>query len=344
MRSGVPSHKWTWSALSAALAVTLSACAPAVKTPEPVVKNAAEAVISQESYSEIAQATIDAIAASDEAGTADALAVRMMDPALEQRKAQLALKSVLKDKYTLDPINISPSAEAVSSGSGFPRVMVSLAPPMEDQNVGTLSAWTQPSVRENYRLWGQIKLFAGADAPALLSMLNDSETALKDVTTYVTDPTGVTAAYAQYLTNRELGDVPFVADDELFQGIGEKIDSLKKSTADKADVTSSISAGEDAPLIVSTNNDGAVVFGQLRYTIKVERTDDKAQINFRGETGAMYSKDGDDPTVEVDAPVSLTYSVIVAFYVPASANGSEVSVLGASDDVLLSVTKEESEG
>lgn len=340
------SVKKNFRALSAVIVAMGMACGISgckkTEVLQPVTTNAEEAIVTPEQYERIAQTTIDELEAADGALDASQLAQRLMDPILAQRTAQYKLKS-LKDDVEIGSIVIDPKATPLSSGTEFPRGLLSYSPPVEGQNQRTLTAWQQDSARSNYKLWGQVVLFPSADLPKITSALSSSQGySQKDSGSYLADPSGVTAAYAQYLQTQELGEVKFKEGDELFSGLKSQLDSLKETIGDFGEVSLSVADSGVAPIVVNTSDGGAVVFGEIKYhtTYKTKNANRPIVLKETAEA-LMHSGDKEKTSVEIaeNSPLTASYSVVVAFYVPPTA-GENVQVIGASSNVLYSATVE----
>ncbi len=340
------SVKKNFRALSAVIVMLGMACGLSgckkTEVLQPVVTNAEEAIVTPEQYERIAQATIADIRAADESLDASRLSKRLMDPILTQRTAQYKLKG-LKDDTQIPPIVIDPKATPLSTGTGFPRGLLSYSPPVDGQNQRTLTAWQQDSARSNYKLWGQISLFPSADLPELTSAISTAQGySKKDSGSYLTDPVGVTAAYAQYLQTQELGAVKFKEGDELFRGLKSQMDSLKETIGDFGEVSLSVADSGAAPIVVSTSDAGVVVFGEIKYHTTYKTKNADRPIVLKGTAEALiHSGDKEKPNIEIgeNSPFTASYSVVVAFYVPPT-TGENVQLIGASSNILYSAAVE----
>ncbi|MCI6574513.1 MAG: hypothetical protein PT944_06195 [Actinomycetaceae bacterium] len=323
----------------ALLAVCLTACQQQ-EVPQPHVTNTAEEVVTQNQYATIAQQTEQALADADKKGDANALTARIGQPARAQRTAQYKLRS-LKSDTKISTFAIDAQAAAVSSGAAYPRSLVAFGAPTDGQNQRTLTAWQQENARANYQLWGQVSLFPTVELPTLASTLDDAAGYPKlNAGNYLTDPATVTAAYAAYNASQKVSGVPFQKDDPVFTQLKGQLDALRQNVGNFGTISMSFADSGTAPVVVSTDDRGLVVIGEMKYSTKYESKSRVQPITFKGTPESLMlsgSKDNPDVEVTVDKPLTSEFSLLVAFYIPAKNAGETVQVIGASSNVLESV-------
>ncbi|MDD7464723.1 MAG: hypothetical protein PUK59_00530 [Actinomycetaceae bacterium] len=329
-----------WAALAIGLlTVSLTACQQQ-EVPQPRVTSAAEEVVGQDRYAVIAEQTVEALAAADKAGKADKLTARVGQPLRSQRTAQYKLRS-LKDDAKLPVIAIDPQATPVSSGAAYPRSLVVFGEPTDGQNQRTLTAWQQKNARSNYQLWGQVSLFPTANLPTLTSTLDNLPGYPKlNAQAYLADPAKVVAAYAAYNSTQKLAAVPFDKDDPVFTQLKEQLDALRENVGDFGEISMSFADSGAPAVVVSTDDQGVVVIGEMKYSTKYESKSRVQPIIFKGTPESLMlsgSKDDPDAEVAVDEPLTSQTSILVAFYIPSKEAGGTVHVIGASSNVLESV-------
>ena len=345
----------TVSTIGATLLVfSLAACKEEV-VPQPVVTNTAEAAISADKYTQIAKTTQDALANADTALSTDSVAPRAQNPFLAQRAAQYKLKG-LKEDFSIPMIVIDAEAEPVESGADFPRSLFSYSAPVSGQNQRTLTAWQQSSARSNYKLWGQVALFAQSDLPALISTANDA-TAIPagQPEKYLADPAAVLAAYAEYVNTGAADAVPFQAGDSVATQLQQNKDKLNEEAGEFGTITLSSAADQTGIVGVSTADGGVVIMGNLLFDIKYEANNEDRPLILKDEVALMASGDKEKDTAQIvkDKPLTAHYATTLAFYIPPKAAGDTkaetdaaaesaqdaaptVRLIGASTPVLLS--------
>ena len=331
------------SVVICALVGCLSACQSA-PVPQPKSVQAREHIVSDRAYEEIAHSTLDALEAADKDAKADSLTARVGEPARGQRAAQYQLQG-LRDGFQPPAYTIgvdAKDAKPVSSGTAFPRSLLSYSAPVEGQNQRTLTAWQQADARSNYKLWGQVVLFPQEDLPELVSTLSDEEGFVQaDAGKYVADPSQVAQGYAAYLNERKVGEIKFKEGDAFYKKITEHIDALKQTVGDHGSVALKAAPSDMKPVLVATKDQGIVLMQELVYDIVYTSTDEDQLLTLKDSNEAlMYSKDKAKSSVDIakDQPFTAHYSILLAFHVPAKGGADTVNLIGASTNVLLSAS------
>ncbi|WP_311777395.1 hypothetical protein [Trueperella abortisuis] len=321
-----------------AVLTLLGGCTSEAAIPSPTSGNAAQVLVPDARYAQIAAVAEEGVAAADASLNADDLGSRVGGPAKTYRTAQLKLESLLGDSYSLDPLLVDANATPVSSGTAFPRTMMTVVPPRDGKNLTSLSVWSQDSARGNYYLWGDVSLFPGVDAPTIVSQLNDVVGFPNvDAADYAVDPNEVLAAYVAYNGTRTQQSIAFEAEDPLFRQIANQQDTFVQSLGDLGTAATDFSVGEAGLRGVSTDNGGLVIVGEMRYSIRITKTADGAKLRIGGQIGALHSGSGDNATLEIDYQGVANYSTTVAFYVPPAGADGTVRVIGSAEPTLISV-------
>lgn len=334
------------AATTVAIVLSLAACAEEEGVPQPRSGNDATEILSQERYAAFSEATKAKLAEADEARDAELLTYRIAPgPLKEQRTAHYKLREAVGDSYTLDPIVIDPAAVPVSSGSAFPRTFMTFTGPRDGENLSTLTVWTQKTPRQNYQLWAETEIFPGVSVPAIVSQMDDVPGYPEvDPSEYAADPNAVLEAYVAYNESQEQGEIVFEADDPLYTEIADQQETLSNSIGDLGTAETTFATSDHEFHAVSTTDGGLILVGDMRYTIKLTRTNDDATLRISGDIGAMFTGgDDDDNIVEVDDPVHAVYSTTVAFYIPPAGGAEAVKVIASTAPTLLSVAKVEPE-
>lgn len=331
-------RKFAGLVLSAALALTLSACASEEAVPQPTSGDNAHVIVTDEKYAQIATETEAGIAAANESLSASDLTGRVNGPARAYRTAQLQLESLLGDAYDLDPILVTTEGTPVVSGTAYPRTMMTTVPPRDGKNLATLSVWSQNGPRGNYHLWADVELFGTGNLPEIVSQLSDAPGFPEvDAADYAVDPTQVLAQYARYNGTREQQSIQFSPDDPLYTQIAEQQDAFVQSLGDLGTAATDFAVGEGGLRGVATASGGLVVVGEMTYQVRITKTNDEATLRIGGQIGAMYEEGDDSAMLEIDQQGIANYATTVAFYVPAAGAGSVVEVIGSSQPTLISV-------
>lgn len=328
------------SAVAAALATTiLAACSAEAEVPQPQAGTQAEYSMSQDKYAEITQMVEESVTAAGEAKDATLLSDRVGEPLRSQLTAQYKLASVAPS-FTPADVTVSPDATPLLSGSAFPRTLMAIDFAATTSSVGTLQVWNQSNARDNYQLRAAVEVFPSPPAIDLTSTLNNEPGfAGLAADSFAVDPSAVVTDYATYLTDREMTGIQFNESDPLATQVAEQVDSLNESLGDIGEVEATFSAADSGTYGVSTTDGGAVLVGEIRYDMTITGNPDEGTARLGSFIGALYEGEADG-VVEIDKPVTASYSTSVAFYIPSAQGEAQVHVLGASRPTLLSVTKE----
>ncbi|QTG75959.1 hypothetical protein [Trueperella pecoris] len=322
----------------AAIALLTSACASEGTLPRPASGTNPQVILTQEKFAEIAAAAEKDIAAANSSLDAAALGNRVGGPVRAYRTSQLKLESLLGESYNLDPLIVDGQATPVSSGTAFPRTLMTVVPPREGKNLTTLSVWSQDQARSNYQLWADVALFPGVEVPAIVSSLNNSEGFPKvDPAAYAVNPEEVLANYVAYNGTRQPQKIRFQENDPLFRQIADQQDAFVRSLGNLGTATTDFAAGEAGLRGVSTENGGLVIVGEMRYTVRITKTAAGAKLRIGGQIGALHKDSGENPVLEIDKQGVANYSTTVVFYIPGAGSDATVRVIGSSEPTLISV-------
>ncbi|XCB30669.1 hypothetical protein RQN30_04625 [Arcanobacterium hippocoleae] len=186
----------------------------------------------------------------------------------------------------------------ISAGTEFPRVAASVNQPTEKQNFQTMSIWVQESARAAYTLWGQTYLFPDLKIPKLKSNLTDVKT-IRKAEKYLTDPAQLLNSYTAYLNSGEQKEPKFNESDPIFTQIKEQREQLKNALGQLAAVQTGAAVGDKGFQLVPAEGGGAILTGEIKYNVVVERSDENATLRLKGEIGALASGSADQPQVDV---------------------------------------------
>ncbi|VEI13775.1 hypothetical protein [Trueperella bialowiezensis] len=326
------------TATLAGAALLLAGCSSGDSVPSATSGNAAHEVIDAEKYTQIATEAKESIDAANASLDPESLTNRIGGPARTYRGAQLKLESLLGDSYSLDPMPVEVEAEPISSGSAFPRTMITAVAPRDGRNLSTLSVWSQNDPRSNYQLWADVELFPGVKVPDLVNQLNDKpgfpEVEAGD---YAVDPSKVLEQYALYNGTRQQQQIVFTEGDPLFHQIAAQQDTFVQSLGDLGTAATNFAVGESGVRGVSTENGGLVIVGEMTYDVVITKTAEGATLRIGGEIGALHANSGENAMLEISHEGRARYATTVAFYVPPAGQDAVVSVIGASKPTLISV-------
>ncbi|MGV9196176.1 hypothetical protein ACTOVL_03065 [Arcanobacterium canis] len=322
MRKAVP-------AVGIAFIMALGACSTTStqSVPQPKSVNSAVPLMESKKFAQIVSDTAKALAQADKDTNGAKLPERIGNPLRAQRSGEYRLKKGMGEKFTLDPIVLDPKSIPVYSGRLFPRSVMTITAPTDQENLYTLSVWGASSPREELALVADVELFPGVDISALVSADSTKDGYLGKDAKLSTAPLDVVSAYAKYLQDRKAGDIQFVADDQLYVKTEEQTKALSNSIKGLGKVSTKYIAGQTPVQVVSTEDGGALIVGEIRYTTTLEKTKSEATLTVGGELAGWINQDPKKPSYEIEKSLATTYSSQVAFYLPAQ---GKIQVIGAS--------------
>ncbi|MDP9800495.1 hypothetical protein J2S49_000571 [Arcanobacterium wilhelmae] len=320
-------------ALGVAFVMALGACSGTStgSLPQPKPVNSAAPLMETKAFADTVSATAKELANADKAGSmADATAIA--NPLRAQRVGEYRLKKGMGDKYTLDPIVLDPKSVPVYSGRLFPRSIMQITAPTDQEKLFTLSVWSAPSAREPITLVADVELFPGVNIGALVSADSTKDGYLGKDSTLAYKPADVVAAYAKYLQDRKAGNIAFAADDQLYLKTDEQLKALSNSIKDLGKASATYAPGDSPVQVVSMEDGGALVVGEIRNTTTLEKTKVDATFTVGGELAGWVNQDPAKPSFEIGKSMATTYSSQVAFYLPPK---GKVQVIGASAPSII---------
>ena len=216
----------------AALGLTLGLGACEGRIPEP---QAAPADVDQipdlteEQESKIRASILETLDQATQNMSGDGLSARVTGPMLDVRNSAI---TVGKATGGLDKTNTIPSdmmQTVIPVDSGWPRTVYTITTTTEDQQSQRLLVFTQDSPRQNYKLWGVARLFAGAQLPRFTVPEIGTQMGLPNDTGLVATPQEAVERYADVLqngANSEFADQ--FADDSLRQTIASVAQTVQE--------------------------------------------------------------------------------------------------------------------
>lgn len=316
----------TAAALGVAVVLTaLGACAPEIPTPEPPAAPAAPGpVLDEEQEAKILDAIGTTLAKTQEARSAKGLGERLTGPARAIRESELKVADRIdSDEYlTALPTEVVSTTSPVESQ--WPRTVVAISEQPELQTERLL-VLEQADARSNYQLWGWVRLFPKVVLPAFASLEVGSQSVAPDAEGLLVTPQTAVDQYADVLTKKAKSKhADAFADDPFREQIAE-ISKLQNKALKAADgkQTMTFTPVPGAIEAVGTADGGAVVVGELK--VLELRTAEKGAVL---SPGTAIEKALLPKKTKVKNEMTISYTTVVALYVPPAAGGGQVSVLG----------------
>ena len=312
----------------AALGLTLGLGACEGRIPEP---QAAPADVDQipdlteEQESKIRASILETLDQASQNMSGDGLSARVTGPMLDVRNSAI---TVGKATGGLDKTNTIPSdmmQTVIPIDSGWPRTVYTITTTTEDQQSQRLLVFTQDSPRQNYKLWGVARLFAGAQLPRFTVPEIGTQMGLLNDTGLVATPQEAVERYANVLqngANSEFADQ--FADDSLRQTIASVSQTVQEGMErNNGTQTQTFTVVPDAIKIMRSSDGGDLVVAQINSEWTRAAGDGRESLPASDEEQALFGDGTATSTMKV------TYVNIVALYVPPEDSGEQITAVGA---------------
>ncbi|MGO1315584.1 MAG: hypothetical protein ACTMIR_00895 [Cellulomonadaceae bacterium] len=314
-------------------ALLLAGCADPVPTPDPApAPVVAPPVLDTDQETRV----LDAVGQALEAGLTDATAMdeRVVGPARTIRASQLAVAAATgaapEDAVTALPTELETSM--VTTSTQWPRSVfaVSVQPDLQTQR---LFALRQDSARDNYQLWGWVRLFPELELPAFTSPDAGSIEVAADDAELALTPVDAIGHYADALSN---GAESAYANDFPTDPFRERIAKISADLNEalapaEGRQTMTFSPVPDSLMTMATGDGGAIVIGEM--TAVEDRTaEEGATISPATETERALLGES-----AVTNAMTIGYSTVVAIYLPPVGSDEQPRALGV-EHVATSVS------
>ncbi|NMR19965.1 hypothetical protein [Cellulomonas fimi] len=326
------------AAWAAVAALVLSACAPTLPEPQPAdVPAVPPPAVTPAQAERVLDAVGATLTTADAALSTDGLDARLSGPALASRTAEYAVTSATAGAKGLTPVPTSAQTLVVPNTQEWPRVQLVVTEQPDDLSSPRLLVLQQASPRSQYMLWGWARLLPGVQMPATATADVGSTPLPPDAAGLVVAPADVASQYADLLTNGDASAFAsvFAGPDSFRQGLLTGREPLAQVAAQASGTFSEIStAVPDQTFALSTADGGAIVVAAMTTTSSL--TFSGATLPLPPELAAV-SGGALAPGSELRSSLGVTYSDVVAFYVPPAGVQAPVEVLGA-EHIRTSVT------
>ncbi len=277
----------------AALGLTLGLGACEGRIPEP---QAAPADVDQipdlteEQESKIRASILETLDQATQNMSGDGLSARVTGPMLDVRNSAI---TVGKATGGLDKTNTIPSdmmQTVIPVDSGWPRTVYTITTTTEDQQSQRLLVFTQDSPRQNYKLWGVARLFAGAQLPRFTVPEIGTQMGLPNDSGLVATPQEAVERYADVLqngANSEFADQ--FADDSLRQTIASVAQTVQEGMErNNGTQTQTFTVVPDAIKIMRSSDGGDLVVAQINSEWTRAAGDGRESLPASDEEQALF--------------------------------------------------------
>ena len=280
--------------------------------------------------SRIAEVVGDADAARD----GDLLATRMDGAALELRLANYAIRGADAGIAALPAIPAGPVQLVLPQQTDtWPRTVLAIIQDEGETAIAPVALFLeQPTARENYKISYAITLEPAAALPEVAPADIGAARLAADSPLLRTTPKDLALAYADILEKDV--ESPFYLDfetdgDSLRESVGLAAkQAIIASLPSTAAVTFGHAIGEADPIVLATNDAGALIAVHLYETTSVRPTEAGAAVN---PTGSVKALSG----VAVSTKgVIATYGDQLLFYVPPAGGDGKIVLLGYSQGLV----------
>ncbi|RYV50673.1 hypothetical protein EUA98_12555 [Pengzhenrongella frigida] len=277
------------------------------------------------------------LAAADAALSAADLATRVSGPALASRTAEYAVSTTTAGAKGLTALEMNAQTLVLPSTEVWPRTQLVVTEQPDDLSSPRLLVLQQTDPRSQYTLWGWVRLLPGVKMPATAAPTIGSAPLAADADGLLAAPNDVVAHYADVLLNGDAS--PFVAEfaapDPYRQGITSGREPFAQiASQTKGTFTETYTPDADQTFALATADGGAIVVAAMSTASSLSFSG--ASLPLPAEFAAL-SGGALAPGAALRSNLEVTYSDVIAFYVPPAGATTPVQVLGA-EHIRTSVT------
>lgn len=321
-----------------AAALVLTSCAPALPAPAPgTVPAVPPPVLTQDQADRVLGEIGTSLATADEALSVPDLAARLSGPALASRAAEYAVSATTAGAKGLTALEMNAQTIVLPSTEGWPRTEFVVTEQPDDLSSPRLLVLQQATPRGQYTLWGWVRLLPGIKMPATAAPTVGSQPLAADATGLVATPNDVVAHYADVLLNGDASAfiAEFAEPDTYRQGVASGREPYAAiATQTKGTFSETYTPVPDQTFVLATADGGALAVSAMTTSSTLDFSG--ASLPLPPELAAV-SGGALAPGAELRANLSVTYTDVIAFYIPPTGAKTPVQVLGA-EHIRTSVT------
>lgn len=316
----------------AAMLGGLAACDSAAPRPQADASSAKTLILTEDEEKTIRAEILKDITDADDAQDGSGLTERVADPELTIRNSQLTVLKYIKDKH---PDKVNDYAQLMEipdtvrqvvlpKATGWPRSVFTITDNTDAQGPPRLLVIDQSNARDNYKLWGVVRLFSGATLPefpvpsmgAVLGTAQDSG--------LVATPEQAVSMYADVLANGSASQYASqVADDSLRQTIASLTQTVQQGVeGNKGTQKQTFTPVAGQLRVMHATGGGALVVAQIQSVWERTGGEGRESRPASDPEAALFG-DG-HPT----STMRVTYSNVIALFVPAEGQG-QIQAVGA---------------
>ena len=305
--------------------LALTACSPAV--PEVHVDpppSSPPVMLTVEQDKSILTAIGETLNAASETLDPAALDVRLSGPALTLRTAEFTVATATGNTDSITEIPTEVQSEVLPTTQTWPRT--TFAASVRPQNLQTdrLLVTHQEAPRDQYKLWGWIRLFPGVTLPAFPAADIGTEAVAPDDGSLLLTPADAIAHYTDVLTNGDASPyaAEFATDPLREQMAAQREKRTASATEIEGTYTLQFSPTDGVLETLRTSDGGALVVGQIT-----------SSETLQGEESAKISPSPTEQAFLGGAEASNSLTVgrtgLVGIYIPPAGAEGGLAVLGS---------------
>ena len=304
----------------------LAGCAEELPTPKPEAPVAA-AVVTQSQEREILDKVAGVVGKVDKASQAEKLRARLDGPALDIRETQLKVAAARKDKEPLTDLTMEMQQVILPSDQEWPRSSYAITVQPKDLTTPVLMAFDQATARDQYKLWGWVRLLPGVTMPQFAEADLGSPAVPADDESLKATPEAAIKQYASVLTvDKDSKYADSFADDDLrqfFRDYGKlQVDAINKEEC-KGAFEVAYEPTKSPVKAVRTADGGALVMASMISQETITAKEEGCEIGPPTKTTQALWGDADVSNV-----VEVNYKDMVAMYVPPKESDDQISLVG----------------
>jgi hypothetical protein len=260
----------------------------------------------------------------------DLIATRFTGPALDERKANYAIRAKKSDAAPLQAIPAGPVVVGLPQATdAWPRVVSAVVQDKNNAKSAPLDlVMVQQSPRDNYQVEYAVTLQADAKVPDLAPVNIGTSVVPPNSKLLVIEPDQLGAAYGDVLMNGSKSKYASLFDEKT-DGLNKQVGAdykAKQIAALPTTATLAYSSGKASgdPIAMATNDSGALVATSVTETATVKPVEDGAKVGAGSVTAALTGVD------ESTTGLATTYGYQLLFYVPPADSKDKIRLLGFS--------------
>lgn len=322
-------------ALPAALTVlVLAGCSSDIPNPtlsptKPAVNEIIDPVMTIDQLERILEEVATSISEADATLNKELLEARVAGPALQVRTAAYNLARKSDNISAPAPISGSPIQWFLPSATeGWPRTAMLVTGELTGDPQQML-VLRQETPRSKYKLWHYQQLLPGAEFPEVASPELGATLVKPDSKLLMMDATVLPEAVGDMLNNgAESLYTQFVDGTNAYISDVSSVQRNLAETLDNADVVFSHALGDEALILHSTLEGGALVSLYMKDTYRIVPIERGDAVAISGPEAILLGSEGSVTGIET------VYGAMLLFYLPPAGSDQLIRVLGASQQLL----------